>query len=206
MKSRVRELSKGMIAQLHLALVMAIDAKLLVLDEPTLGLDVLYRKDFYQTLLNDYFDHERTIIVTTHQVEEVENLLTDVMFINRGKVVLDTPVEEIGARAAEVARLRASFRLVPSTAPDEHEAPRAVAPPAPVVFEGDQLCELRGFTAAVALARLLRPELTPQALAAAGRVRQPGWSRTVTVATAETVIAWAEHECPELQHGPARSG
>lgn len=114
--------------------------------------------------------------------------------------------EHSHARAAEVARLRASFRLVPSTAPDEHEAPRAVAPPAPVVFEGDQLCELRGFTAAVALARLLRPELTPQALAAAGRVRQPGWSRTVTVATAETVIAWAEHECPELQHGPARSG
>ncbi len=85
---RVREMSKGMIVQLHLALVMAIDAKLLVLDEPTLGLDVLYRKDFYQTLLNDYFDHEKTIIVTTHQVEEIEHILTDVLFIKDGVISL----------------------------------------------------------------------------------------------------------------------
>src|SRR5208282_1775252 len=83
--SRVRELSKGMVTQLHLALVMAIDARLLVLDEPTLGLDILYRKQFYDSLLNDYFDRSRTIIVTTHQVEEIQNVLTDLMFINRGR-------------------------------------------------------------------------------------------------------------------------
>ena len=87
--SKVSELSKGMVTQLHLALIMAIDAKLLVLDEPTLGLDVLYRKQFYDTLLNDYFDHRRTIVVTTHQVEEVEQILTDLMFINHGRIVLD---------------------------------------------------------------------------------------------------------------------
>lgn len=95
LKSRVRELSKGMVTQLHLAIVMAIDSKLLVLDEPTLGLDILYRKQFYDTLLNDYFDEERTILVTTHQVEEIANILTDVLFINRGKMVLDESVEHI---------------------------------------------------------------------------------------------------------------
>ena len=84
-----------MVAQLHLALVMAIDAKLLVLDEPTLGLDLLYRKQFYDTLLNDYFDGRRTILVTTHQVEEIQHILTDVMFINRGRIVLDTSMEAI---------------------------------------------------------------------------------------------------------------
>jgi ABC-2 type transport system ATP-binding protein len=99
---RVRELSKGMIVQLHLALVMAIDAKLLVLDEPTLGLDILYRKQFYQRLLEDYFDEEKTIIVTTHQVEEIEHILTDVMFIRDGKIVLDAPMETIGNRYVEV--------------------------------------------------------------------------------------------------------
>ena len=99
---RVRELSKGMIVQLHLALVMAIDAKLLVLDEPTLGLDILYRKQFYQRLLEDYFDEEKTIIVTTHQVEEIEHILTDVMFIRDGKIVLDAPMETIGDRYVEV--------------------------------------------------------------------------------------------------------
>src|SRR3954462_3650686 len=93
MTSRVRELSKGMITQLHLALILAIDARLLVLDEPTLGLDLLFRRQFYDTLLNDYFDKERTIVLTTHQVEEIENLLTDVIFINRGRVVLDTAVD-----------------------------------------------------------------------------------------------------------------
>jgi ABC-2 type transport system ATP-binding protein len=100
--SRVRELSKGMVAQLHLALVMAIDAKLLVLDEPTLGLDLLYRKQFYDSLLNDYFDRTRTILVTTHQVEDVQYVLTDLMFINRGRIVLDCSMEEFESRFAEV--------------------------------------------------------------------------------------------------------
>ena len=99
---RVREMSKGMIAQLHLALVMAIDARLLVLDEPTLGLDILYRKEFYQRLLNDYFDEQKTIIVTTHQVEEIEHILTDLMFIRDGRVVLDADMERVGERYTEV--------------------------------------------------------------------------------------------------------
>jgi ABC-2 type transport system ATP-binding protein len=100
--SKVRELSKGMVTQLHLALVMAIDAKLLVLDEPTLGLDILYRKQFYDSLLNDYFDRSRTIVVTTHQVEEVQHILTDLMFINRGRIVLDCSMEEFERRYVEV--------------------------------------------------------------------------------------------------------
>jgi ABC-2 type transport system ATP-binding protein len=100
--SKVRELSKGMVTQLHLALVMAIDAKLLVLDEPTLGLDLLYRKQFYDSLLNEYFDSSRSIIVTTHQVEEVEHVLTDVMFINHGRIVLDCSMEAFEARYQEV--------------------------------------------------------------------------------------------------------
>jgi len=100
--SKVRELSKGMVAQLHLALVMAIDAKLLVLDEPTLGLDILYRKQFYDSLLNDYFDHSRTIVVTTHQVEEVQDVLTDLMFIDRGRIALQCSMEEFDSRYVEV--------------------------------------------------------------------------------------------------------
>jgi ABC-2 type transport system ATP-binding protein len=100
--SKVRELSKGMVTQLHLALVMAMDVKLLVLDEPTLGLDILYRKQFYDSLLNDYYDRSRTIVVTTHQVEEVQHVLTDLMFINRGRIVLSCSMEEFEARYAEV--------------------------------------------------------------------------------------------------------
>src|SRR5881398_812403 len=100
--SKVRQLSKGMVAQLHLALVMAIDAKLLVLDEPTLGLDILYRKQFYDSLLNDYFDKTRTIVVTTHQVEEVQDVLTDLMFIDRGKIALECSMEEFESRYLEV--------------------------------------------------------------------------------------------------------
>jgi ABC-2 type transport system ATP-binding protein len=99
--SRVGKLSKGMVTQLHLALVMAIDARLLVLDEPTLGLDILFRKQFYDSLLNDYFDHSRTIIITTHQVEEIQNVLTDVMFIDRGRIVLRSTMEEFEARYSE---------------------------------------------------------------------------------------------------------
>jgi ABC-2 type transport system ATP-binding protein len=117
MNSRVRELSKGMITQLHLALILAIDAKLLVLDEPTLGLDLLYRRAFYDTLLNDYFDHERTIVITTHQVEEIENLLTDVLFIQHGRIALDSSVEAIGERFVQVV-----------TTPATAEAARALKP------------------------------------------------------------------------------
>jgi len=101
-RQRVREMSKGMIVQLHLALVMAIDARLLVLDEPTLGLDILYRKQFYQRLLEDYFDEQKTIVITTHQVEEIEHILTDVMFIRDGRIVLDAPMEDVGERFVEV--------------------------------------------------------------------------------------------------------
>jgi ABC-2 type transport system ATP-binding protein len=115
--SRIRELSKGMVAQLHLALVMAIDARLLVLDEPTLGLDILYRKQFYDSLLNDYFDRSRTILVTTHQVEEVQDILTDLMFIDRGRIVLDCSMEEFDARYLEV-----------KVRPENVEAARALKP------------------------------------------------------------------------------
>jgi ABC-2 type transport system ATP-binding protein len=100
--SRVRELSKGMIVQLNLALVMAIDARLLVLDEPTLGLDILYRKQFYETLLSDYFDSERTILITTHQVEEVEHILTDLLFIDRGRIVLNNSMEEVAEKYVQL--------------------------------------------------------------------------------------------------------
>jgi ABC-2 type transport system ATP-binding protein len=100
--SKIRELSKGMVTQLHLALVMAIDARLLVLDEPTLGLDILYRKQFYDSLLNDYFDRSRTIVVTTHQVEDVQNVITDLMLINRGRIVLNCSMEDFESRYVEV--------------------------------------------------------------------------------------------------------
>jgi len=114
---KVKEMSKGMIVQLHLALVMAIDAKLLVLDEPTLGLDIIYRKQFYQNLLEDYFDENKTIVVTTHQVEEIEHILTDLMFIREGKIVLSATMDDVGERFTEV--------MVPA----EHaEAARALKP------------------------------------------------------------------------------
>jgi ABC-2 type transport system ATP-binding protein len=115
--SRVRELSKGMVAQLHLALIMAIDARLLVLDEPTLGLDILYRKSFYDTLLNDYFDNSRTIVVTTHQVEEVQHILTDLMFLNRGRIVLNTSMDAFEQRYAEVMVLPEHVAEARSLAP-----------------------------------------------------------------------------------------
>jgi ABC-2 type transport system ATP-binding protein len=116
-KSKVRELSKGMVTQLHLALVMAVDARLLVLDEPTLGLDILYRKQFYDALLNDYFDQSRTILVTTHQVEEIQDVLTDVVFINRGRIVFASSMEQFESRYLEVVvrpdRLAAARALRP---------------------------------------------------------------------------------------------
>jgi ABC-2 type transport system ATP-binding protein len=100
--AKVKELSKGMVTQLHLAIIMSIDAKLLVLDEPTLGLDILFRKEFYANLLNDYFDAERTILVTTHQVEEIENLLTDIMFINDGRILLDSSMDALSDTYVEL--------------------------------------------------------------------------------------------------------
>jgi len=115
--SKVRELSKGMVAQLHLALILAIDARLLVLDEPTLGLDILYRKQFYDSLLNDYFDRSRTIIVTTHQVEEIEHVLTDLMFMDRGRIVLQCSMEEFEGRYLEVI-----------VRPEQLDAARALKP------------------------------------------------------------------------------
>jgi ABC-2 type transport system ATP-binding protein len=114
---RVRELSKGMIVQLHLALVMAIDARILILDEPTLGLDILYRKTFYESLLTDYFDENKTIIVTTHQVEEIEHILTDLIFIRDGRIALNASMDEIGERYAEVM-----------VNPDRADAARALKP------------------------------------------------------------------------------
>ena len=101
-RAKVRGLSKGMVTQLHLSIITAVDAKLLVLDEPTLGLDIIFRKEFYRNLLNDYFDEERTILITTHQVEEIENLLTDVMFINDGRIVLNTSMEALPERYVEL--------------------------------------------------------------------------------------------------------
>lgn len=106
--AKVRQLSKGMVTQLHLSIITAIDAKLLILDEPTLGLDIIFRKEFYGNLLNDYFDGERTIVITTHQVEEIENLLTDVMFINDGKIVLDANMEELPEQYVELMTSGAS--------------------------------------------------------------------------------------------------
>jgi ABC-2 type transport system ATP-binding protein len=115
--SRIKELSKGMVTQLHLALVMAIDASLLVLDEPTLGLDILYRKHFYDSLLNDYFDRSRTIVLTTHQVEEIQHVLTDVVFVDRGRIVLACSMEEFESRYLEV-----------KVHPGQGAAARALAP------------------------------------------------------------------------------
>jgi ABC-2 type transport system ATP-binding protein len=116
-RSKIRELSKGMVTQLHLALIMAIDARLLVLDEPTLGLDILFRKQFYDSLLNDYFDRSRTIVVTTHQVDEIQDVLTDVMFINRGRIVFQCSMEEFESRYVEVM-----------VNPDKGAAARALKP------------------------------------------------------------------------------
>ncbi len=147
--SKVRELSKGMVAQLHLALVMAIDARLLLLDEPTLGLDILYRKQFYDSLLNDYFDRSRTIVVTTHQVEEIQDVLTDLMFIDRGRIVLECSMEEFESRYLEVM-----------VRPENVEAARALRP----------MHERQVFGRSV----LLFDGADRQRLAALGDVRSPG--------------------------------
>jgi ABC-2 type transport system ATP-binding protein len=146
--SKVRELSKGMVTQLHLALIMAIDAKLLVLDEPTLGLDILYRKQFYDALLNDYFDRSRTIVVTTHQVEEVQHVLTDLMFINRGRIVFNCGMEEFESRYQEL-----------TVNPENVAAARALRP----IYERQVLGR----------SVLLFDRVDRQQLAALGEVRTP---------------------------------
>jgi ABC-2 type transport system ATP-binding protein len=151
--SKIRHLSKGMVAQLHLALVMAIDARLLVLDEPTLGLDILFRKQFYDSLLNDYFDRSRTILVTTHQVEELQHILTDLMFIDRGRIVLNCSMEECESRYLEV-----------TVHPDQVDAARALKPIyARQVFGRSILLFDRG----------LNKNIERQQLAALGDVRTP---------------------------------
>ena len=141
-ESKVKELSKGMVAQLHLALIMAIDAKLLVLDEPTLGLDIIYRKQFYDSLLTDYFDRQRTIVVTTHQVEELQNVLTDLMFIDRGRIVLNCSMDEFESRYVEVLvrpeQLAAAQALQPV-----HE--RAVLGGSILLFDGVDRAQLGSF-------------------------------------------------------------
>ena len=146
--SRVRELSKGMVTQLHLALVMAIDAKLLVLDEPTLGLDILYRKRFYDSLLNDYFDRTRTIVVTTHQIEEIQDVLTDFVFINRGRIVLECSMDDFESRYLELM-----------VRPDNLAAARALRP----------IYERQG----IGRATMLFDRADRQQLAALGDVRTP---------------------------------
>src|SRR6266404_3679227 len=151
--SKVRELSKGMVTQLHLALVMAIDAKLLVLDEPTLGLDLLYRKQFYDSLLNDYFDRSRTIVVTTHQVEDVQNVLTDLLFINRGRIALSCSMEDFESRYLEV-----------TVRPEQVAAARALKP----------LHERQVLGRSILLFdRVVNQKLDRQQLAALGDVRTP---------------------------------
>ncbi|MBW3565400.1 MAG: ABC transporter ATP-binding protein [Acidobacteria bacterium] len=147
--SKVRELSKGMVAQLHLALVMAIDAKLLVLDEPTLGLDILYSRAFYDSLLNDYFDRSRTIVVTTHQVAEIQDILTDLAFISRGRIVLECSMEDFDSRYTEVR-----------VHPDNVDAARALGP----------IHEREVFGRSV----LLFDRADRAQLAALGEVRTPG--------------------------------
>ncbi len=149
--SKVRELSKGMVTQLHLAIVMAIDARLLVLDEPTLGLDLLYRKQFYDSLLNDYFDRSRTIVVTTHQVEDVQHVITDLMFINRGRIVLNCSMEEFESRYEEV-----------TVNPEKVAAARALKP----IHERQ----------ALGRSILLFESVDRQKLAALGEVRTPSIS------------------------------
>jgi len=137
-----------MVTQLHLALVMAIDAKLLVLDEPTLGLDILFRKQFYDSLLNDYFDRSRTILVTTHQVEEIQNVLTDIMFINRGRIVFDSSMEQLESRYSEVM-----------VHPEQLAAARALKP----------IYERQGFGRSI----LLFDQVDRQQLGEFGEVRTP---------------------------------
>lgn len=130
---KVKHMSKGMVVQLHLAIVMAIDAKILVLDEPTLGLDILYRKQFYQTLVEDYFDDQKTIVITTHQVEEVEHLLTDLVFIQNGRIALSGSADEIAHRFTQVLLAPAQVERARSLGPIDE---RQVFGKSLMVFDG----------------------------------------------------------------------
>ena len=141
-ETKVKAMSKGMIVQLHLALVMAIDAKLLVLDEPTLGLDILYRKQFYQNLLEDYFDENKTIIITTHQIEEVEHILTDLMFIRDGRITLAASMDEIGDRYTEVM-VQPEYMTAASALQPLHQ--RTVFGKAVMLFDGVSRKQLETF-------------------------------------------------------------
>ena len=159
-ESKVRQLSKGMVAQLHLAVVMAIDARLLVLDEPTLGLDILYRKQFYDSLLNDYFDGTRTIIITTHQVDEIEDVLTDLIFIDRGRIVLESSMEQFESRYLEVM-----------VNPEQLSAARALNPihERPVFARSVLLYENASRDELAALGETRRPSIADVFVAVMGR-------------------------------------
>jgi ABC-2 type transport system ATP-binding protein len=171
MNKRVRQLSKGMVTQLHLALILAIDAKLLVLDEPTLGLDLLFRRSFYDNLLNDYFNKERTILVTTHQVEEIENILTDVLFIHRGKIALDTPMETLGERFVQLVPAAGNVERARSLEPFyEREVFGRVA----MLFDGVKESELGtlGETKAPSVADLFVAMMSPPGAAASSAAKE----------------------------------
>ena len=178
--SRVRELSKGMVTQLHLALVMAIDARLLVLDEPTLGLDILYRKQFYDSLLNDYFDRNRTIVVATHQVEEIQHVLTDVMFIDRGRIVLDCSMEELESRYVEIM-----------VHPEQLAAARAFKP----------MHERQGIGRSLMLFDRKLDAVDRQQLAALGDVRTPGIADLFVAVLANSPANKAGHRAGQAQGG-----
>jgi len=174
---KVRELSKGMVTQLHLALVMAIDARLLVLDEPTLGLDILYRKQFYDSLLNDYFDRSRTILVTTHQVEEIQHVLTDVMFIDRGRIVFECSMEELESRYLEVV-----------VHPEQLAAARALKP----------MHERQGFGRSILLFDLKLAHLNRKQLVAFGEVHTPNIADLFVAVLADTPGDKSGHQAGQV--------
>jgi ABC-2 type transport system ATP-binding protein len=179
--SKIRELSKGMVTQLHLALVMAIDAKLLVLDEPTLGLDLLYRKQFYDSLLNDYFDRSRTIVVTTHQVEEIQHVLTDVMFINRGRIVFNCSMEEVESRYLEVM-----------VHPEQIAAARALKP----------IHERPGFGRSILLFDLKFAHVERKQLAAFGDLHTPSIADLFIAVLADTPGDSSGHQAGQVPANP----
>jgi ABC-2 type transport system ATP-binding protein len=171
MNKRVRQLSKGMVTQLHLALILAIDAKLLVLDEPTLGLDLLFRRSFYDNLLNDYFSKERTILVTTHQVEEIENILTDVVFIRRGKIALDAQMDTLGERFVQLIPAAGNTERARALKPFyEREVFGRVA----MLFDGVKDSELAslGETRTPSVADLFVAMMTPPAVASEASAKE----------------------------------